>query len=155
MRFSIIFRFINICFLNVTFEYSAVEEIQLKNYLLIILSTNIYWASKYNVPDIILDSLNTSVSKTKKQLLMELRFNERRDEKKAIHIIQQYIYILIYYLYNIKCGICYKKRKSVEQIKMISNDNGEKGKVVILRGATTAAPIWTCCFKYYKYEVLL
>ena len=36
----------------------------------------------------------------------------------------------------------------MEQIKMISNDSGEKGKVVILHAATTAAPIWTCCFKY-------
>ena len=99
MRFSIIFGFINICFLNVTFEYSAVEEMQLKNYLLIILSTNIYWASKYNVPDIILDSLNTSVSKTKKQLLMELRFNERRDGKKSnTYYIAVYIYINILFI---------------------------------------------------------
>ena len=155
MRFSIIFRFINICFLNVTFEYSAVEEMQLKNYLLIILSTNIYWASKYNVPDIILDSLNTSVSKTKKQLLMELRFNERRDKKKQ-YILYSSIYIYEYIIYiTLSVVSVIKKRKSVEQIKMISNDNGEKGKVVILHGATTAAPTWTCCFKYQKYEVLL
>lgn len=62
------------------------------------------------MPDVILESLNTSVSKTKKQLLMELRFNGRRDEKKQ-YILYSCIYILIYYLYNIKCGICYKKKK--------------------------------------------
>lgn len=39
-------------------------------------------------------------------------------------------------------------KKSVEQVKTISNDSGEKGKVVILRGVTTAALIGTCCFQY-------
>lgn len=54
----------------------------------------------------ILDYLNTSVSKTKKQLLMELRFSRRRNEKKS-NTYYIMLYILIYYLYNIKCGICY------------------------------------------------
>ena len=60
----------------------------------------------------ILDYLNTSVSKTKKQLLMELRFNRRRNEKKS-NTYYITLYILIYYLYNIKCGICYDKKGQV------------------------------------------
>lgn len=44
----------------------------------------------------ILDSLNTSVSKTKKQLLMELKFI-RRDEKKQ-YILYNFIYINILFI---------------------------------------------------------
>ena len=31
--------------------------------------------------------------------------------KKKQYILYSSIYILIYYLYNIKCGICYKKKE--------------------------------------------
>ena len=46
----------------------------------------------------ILDYLNTSVSKTKKQLLMELRFNRRRNEKKKQYILYNVIYINILFI---------------------------------------------------------